>query len=123
MEKLKVIKRIRNYEFNLGNVTVDIIKAGNNGRYHRIILKLDAIITDDNLIARLVDDISNMLSYYDVNIATNISKNSLIVEYFYSDDAQFASLDARVTYNEEGTKVYFENVVNVIVRDITDEKK
>lgn len=123
MEKLKVIKRTRSYKFNIDNANISIIKAAVDRSYHEIRLTSDAIITDDNLRKKLMYDIGAMLSYQNIEVKVNISRNIFIIYYPDISNSAVASLNAKIVENLSNVTVYLENTINVIEEDITDEKK
>lgn len=113
-EKLKVCK------LNVHDTVLKITKVERaNTECYKIIVEMDAIITDSNYAIAISEGISNTLSFDNdgIEVVTSFNKNVMIVEYTDYSNSEFSKLDVDVI-NENGDNVlYFKNVVNVFVKD------
>ena len=116
--KLEVTKIPATYKFHLNDANVEVVKVANNNTYHRVMLKFGAMIYHTSLIEKLIDDISNTLSFEDIKVKVTIEKNILSIEYSNFTDSNYATLNAKVVDDTKGVNVYLENVINVITEDV-----
>ena len=117
-EKLKVCK------LNLHDITVNIGRFSSiNNKCCKIIVSMNAVITDSDYALEINKRISNALSFDNVKVITSFDLNTITGEYTitveYNDysNSEFASLDAFTVLEGDDNILYFKNAIDVFIKD------
>lgn len=117
-EKLKICK------LNLHSITPNIGRFRTvDNKCSKIIVSMDAIITDSDYALAINKEISNALSFDDVKVVVSFDLDTIsmeytiIVEYTNYNSSESASLNAFVVLEGDDNILYFKNAVDVFIKD------